>query len=133
MAVDPAGNGIALWRQIHPGPRWVRTSVYSAAAQAWGTLQSVRPTRISLATYTEVAMDPRGHAHALWGTLDNEDRVSLMTNRRVAPGGFGVPITYNNISATLAVNAQGKAVMIRAVWVDLGEEGCTDLDAVFFE
>jgi hypothetical protein len=56
-----------------------------------------------------------------------------MTTRRVAPGGFGATTLHEGIeNASLAVNAQGKAVIIRAVQTCTGAGTRIDLDAVFF-
>jgi hypothetical protein len=76
-------------------------------------------------------MDPRGHAHASWIASDGNDYQVLGTARRVAPGGFSASILFEHVeNASLAVNAQGKAVLIRAVQSCDGAH--IDLDAVFF-
>ena len=133
VAVNPAGDGIALWFQDSPRPRRVWAGVYSAAAETWGAPQELFSTGTVRPRSAQVAMDPRGHAHAIWILSDGDDYQALMTTRRVAPGGFGATSSYDGIeNASLAVNAQGKAVLIRAVQTATDAGPRIDLDAVFF-
>jgi hypothetical protein len=75
-------------------------------------------------------MDPRGHAHAVWVADDDSGDV-LMMARRQAPGTFSDTGVYPGIEeARIAVNAQGQAVLIRAVQTGTGSG--VNLDAVLF-
>jgi hypothetical protein len=131
VTINPAGDGIALWFQDSPGPRQVWAGIYAAAARAWGAPQSVFSSETLRPRSPLVAMDPRGHAHASWIASDGNDYQVLGTARRVAPGGFSASILFEHVeNASLAVNAQGKAVLIRAVQSCDGAH--IDLDAVFF-
>lgn len=130
VAVSPAGDGITLWIQDNPRPRQIWAGVYSAADEAWAAPESVVSTVPARPRDLQVAMGPRGHAHAFW-ILSDGTNLRSVTTHRVAPGGFGATTVYDRINeASLAVNAQGKAVMIRAVLACVG--GNIDIDAVFF-
>lgn len=133
VAINRAGEAIAVWLQDTPGPPRLWASVYdAAAARAWNAPQALVPDDFSQLRGAQVAIDPRGHAHAIWlGTADFTD--SLMTARRVAPGGFGEAGVHVAVEdARVAVNSDGKAVIIRAVQVYTHVGRRVDLDAVFF-
>lgn len=132
VAINPTGDGIALWFQDSPGPRQVWTGIYSASADVWSEPQSLLTSETLRPRVPEVAMDPRGHAHAIWIGSDGNAYEALAIARRVAPGGFGPTLLLENVeNASLAVNAQGKAVIIRAV--RSCDDGHLDLEALFFQ
>lgn len=135
VAVNPAGDGVAVWYQYSPPPAQLWISTYSAATDDWSEPQGLLAECDPAALGAQVGIDPRGHAHVMWYVGEVSARVGLMTSRRVAPGGFGAPLLHpGDISqAVLAVNAQGKAVIVYTIRRDLGDGvQTTDLEARFF-
>lgn len=132
VAVNPAGDSVAVWFQNSPLPYQVWAGSYSVATQTWGEPQGLLPYEASFFGSAQVGMDPRGSAHASWTVGTGSEKV-LMVTRRAGHGPFSEAQVYPGIDdAQLAVNAQGKAVLIRAVRTSTGSGTRVDLDAVLF-
>jgi hypothetical protein len=134
VGVNPAGDGVALWYQDSPPPAQLWLGTYSAAADDWSEPQGMLTDCDMGAVGGQVGIDPRDHAHAIWLVDQAGVRLGLMTSRRVAPGGFGAPLLFpGDISqAVLAVNAQGKAVILWSEQVEIGDSRTSDVKALFF-
>lgn len=131
VAVTPAGDGIALWFEHRFVFRHFWVSVYASAAQAWTSPEELFPAMAIHPRMAQVGMDSRGHAHAICILSDGNDYVALTATRRVAPGGLSTTTLYKGVEdASLAVNAQGKAVLVRAVHT--ADRLGMDLDAMLF-
>jgi hypothetical protein len=118
IAVDPAGNAIAVW--IEDGaPKQIWANRY-AVVGGWGTAQ-----RLAVATPStegiQIAMDKAGNAIAVWMQYQPTvaDSTDIMAIRYVAGTGWGVAQSIDNetddvIDPHLAFDASGNAVV---VWI----------------
>jgi hypothetical protein len=134
VAASAGGDGIALWMQESPSPKQVWAGVYSLASRSWSAPIAMHPAN-EIEPYVsgaQVAMDPRGHAHAIWTSFDDADHW-LTAARRRASGEVEVLGRYVDIGhARLAVNAQGKAVIVRTHITYAGGEPRRDVEALLF-
>lgn len=115
VAVDPAGDAVAVWSR-HDGGEYVAQAASRPAGGSWGA-----PTDLSvpnqIAFDLQVGVDPAGDAVAVWvlreGTADVAQAAS-----RPAGGAWGAPIDLSApgqeaLSPQVAVDPVGDAV---AVW-----------------
>jgi hypothetical protein len=131
VAVTPAGDGIVVWFEHRSVVRQVWVSVYASEAQGWTSPEELFPGMFIRPRMAQVRMDSRGHAHAICILSDGNDYMVLATTRRVVPGGSSTTTLYHGVEdASLAVNAQGKAVLVRAV--QTADRHGMDLDAMLF-
>ncbi|UCF44111.1 MAG: hypothetical protein JSV99_04100, partial [Planctomycetota bacterium] len=115
VAVDSAGNAVAVWRQ-HDGS-W--DSIWSnryVAGTGWGTAELIEEN-VGTADYPQVAVDSAGNAVAVWSQIFGTYR-SIWSNRYVAGSGWGMAeLIEENVGTAeypqVAVDSAGNAV---AVW-----------------
>ena len=80
IAIDPDGNGIAVWFQ-HDGTRnniWANR--YSAASATWGAAVLIETDNAGTAKNPEIAMDHSGNAIVVWYQSDGT-RYNILANR----------------------------------------------------
>ncbi len=117
VAVDPAGNAIAVWEQSTPPIISVYANRYTAGG-GWGTAVLLETDDVNKATGPQVGIDASGNAIAVWGQSDGV-RPSIWANRYTAGVGWGTAAlietddTVDYLSPEIAVNPSGNAV---AVW-----------------
>jgi len=73
IAMDPAGNGIAVWKWYDGGTgnNVVQTRRYDATLNSWAAVVTLSDNT-QLADYPEIAMDPAGNGIAVWILQDGE-------------------------------------------------------------
>jgi len=79
VAVDPNGNGIAVWHQ----PDGVRTNIWSnryTPTGGWGIAELIETDNAGNAEGSQVAIDPSGDALAVWEQVDGT-RENIWSNR----------------------------------------------------
>ncbi len=79
VAVDPNGNGLAVWQQSDGQ----RTSIWANrfnATSGWGTAELIEINNAGDAENPQVALSPRGTAVAVWEQSDGT-RVSIWSSR----------------------------------------------------
>lgn len=117
VAVDPAGNALAVWRQAD-GVRWNVWANRYTAGVGWGAPVAIE-TGNGGAGYPQVAIDPSGNAIAVWDQWDGA-AFSIWANRFTPAGGWGTAelIESDNSgpasAAQVAVDDTGDAL---AVWI----------------
>jgi hypothetical protein len=122
IAVDPAGNAVAVWRRLDG----TRNVVQAATRAAGGTWQ--QPVDISAAdadaVLPQVAMDPRGATVVVWLRADGDHDVVQSAAR--PPGGAWQPPVdvsgagYDAFEPRVALDAEGNAT---AVWRGQRQDG----------
>ncbi len=118
VAMDPAGNAIAVWTQAEHFPWDVWANRYSVGA-GWGTPVLLETNDTEDSEDPVVAMDPAGNAIAMWYSW-NGTRAIVWASRYSVGAGWGTPELLDgwdsNVSPTpdLAVDAAGN---VTAVWL----------------
>jgi hypothetical protein len=116
IAVDTAGNAIAVWYQ-HDGMRnniWANR--YVAASGTWGTAELIETDNTGDTYDPDIGFDAAGNAYAVWNQFDGTYQ-RAMANRYTAGTGWDVAAaietgtgdTYYN---RIAVNGAGDAVTV---------------------
>ena len=119
VAIDAAGNALAVWIQIDAGTQTIWASRYTAGtSNIWGTAAKIQANNTDSASAPWIAMDPNGNAIAAWmqndGTLQN-----IWAAAYTAGTGWGTAALIETNSAgrayypRLAFDANGKGL---AVW-----------------
>jgi hypothetical protein len=123
IAMDPAGNAIAVWTQESVSGSRVYARRFSIAIGTWGA-QTLLQTDSGRSGLASVAFDAAGNALAVWPQYDPSARNYLMTasRYRIADNSWSSPeviqqSTRNSFGYTyrpaLAVDISGNAI---AVW-----------------
>lgn len=117
VAVDPAGNAIAVWSRFDGSDDIVQAAVLPpASGSAWS-----KPMDISTAgedaEEPQVAVDGAGNAVAVWSRLEGSNTIAQAATRANG-GSWGTPRDLSKAGGNakepqLAVNADGSAI---AVW-----------------
>jgi len=75
LAIDPAGNAVAVWNRYYVGePGLIRAALRPAASGVWQAAVDVSPLRAGL-FFPQLAMDASGGAFAVWGRDENRRRL----------------------------------------------------------
>ena len=117
VAVDTAGNAIAVWSQ-YDGFRFNTSSSRYVVNVGWGTPQLIGTNDSAIPTSPQVAVDASGNAITIWSQFD-WTHWTIWTNRYVVDSGWGIAemIETNNsepaTSPQIAVDPMGNAY---AVW-----------------
>ncbi len=116
LAVDAAGNAMAVWEQLDGAPNSIYASRYTGAG--WGTPALVE-TSVDYAERASVSMDGSGNAMVVWSEVDNVDVTSIWA-RRYAAGVGGTAVRIDDLSTytsgglpQIAMDAAGNGM---AVW-----------------
>jgi hypothetical protein len=78
VAVDPNGNAFAVWRQEDQARFNIWSNRYTPGT-GWRTAELIEQERF-FGSNPQIAVDPNGHAHAVWAQFDQE-RTNIATNR----------------------------------------------------
>jgi hypothetical protein len=115
VAVDPAGDAVAVWTRYDGTEEVVQGARVAGSGGGWSA-----PVDLSLpgeASYTpQVGIDAAGNATAIWdGLLTNDHRISAVT--APAGGGWSAPVVVGksdggDLYPTLAVDPAGDAVVV---------------------
>ncbi|MEO8019215.1 MAG: Ig-like domain-containing protein [Pseudomonadota bacterium] len=125
VAVDPAGNAIAVWQ--HSDLSRAQTDIWSnhyAPGVGWGSEALIESQKKGDANMAHVALDPSGNAIAVWKESDGV-RPNIWANRYTAGTGWGIAqlIEKDDGYASepeLAVDADGNAF---AIWGQVPDGG----------
>jgi hypothetical protein len=119
IAVDGAGNAIAVWFQSDGTRLNIWANRYTASSNSWGSPVLIETDNAGDAADPQIAFDGAGNAIAVWQQFDGT-RVSIWANRYTASSNsWGSPVlieTDNAGDATapqIAVDGAGNAI---AVW-----------------
>jgi hypothetical protein len=110
IALDAAGNAVAVWAERHAGDFGVAAEVRSVASGTWGA--PVVLSTGSVRAGPRLAVTPAGEAFAVW----IEGSSVLLARGDLTTGVWDAPLTLSRnagVGATVAVNPVGDAV---AVW-----------------
>lgn len=126
IAMDAAGNAIAVWGQWDDGPNSIWSNRY-VVGEGWG-VPTLIETDDGEAHYPQIAIDSFGNAIAVWPQHDGT-KYSIWANRYVAGNGWGTATlieTNNSVSAAepqVAVTASGDAIAVWRQWNGSFDEG----------
>jgi hypothetical protein len=118
VAVDPAGNAIAVWQQSNGENVVIRSSRYDVVTRAWSVPQDLSVGG-SNAVNPRAASDTAGNITVLWRRTNDSGFSTVQTTRFVASDGTWDPVstlssgTRQSQSHQLAVDASGQ---VTAVW-----------------
>jgi hypothetical protein len=114
IAMDPNGNGTAVWSQSDG----TRNNVWSnrfVAGVGFGTPVLIENDNVGSAFVVRVAVDPNGNAFAIWQDSVGIN-INLMANRFTAGGTWGtqqvIGTPKGNADAQIAVDVNGNAMVV---------------------
>jgi len=116
VAVDGAGDAVAVWRRFD-GSKYIVQAAVRPAGGSFGA-----PVDLSAAGQNadapQVALDPAGNAVAVWDRYDSAGHTIAQAAVRPAGGSFGMPVDLSAAGnhaqgAQVAVDQAGDAI---AVW-----------------
>ena len=117
LAIDSAGNALAVWQQSDG----TRDNIWSnryVVGSGWGTAALIESDDSGPASGQQVAVDSSGNAMAVWEQFDGT-RINIWANRYVVGTGWGTAELVENDDtgdaeiAQVAMDASGNAM---AVW-----------------
>ena len=117
VALNSAGNGFVVWRQVNTGPAdtvWARN--YSASA-GWGSFSLIDTALAGTSTAPVIAVDPVGNAFAVWIRNDGTS-FNVWANHFTSGTGWGTAELIDNdlnpaSPPKIAVDSAGNAL---AIW-----------------
>jgi len=115
VAVDGAGNAIAVWQQSDG----TRDNIWAAryAGGFWSVKEPIETDNAGQASVPQVVMDGPGNAFAAWYQFDGQ-RHNVWANRFTPTGGWGTAVLVENDNTGTAVFSQistdssGNAVIV---------------------
>ena len=126
IAMDPAGNGIAVWRWRDGGTTGViQASRYDATAGSWTSIPEVETlsNNTQNSNNHQIAMDPAGNGIAVWFWQDGGATPVIQASRYDATSGSWTPVsevetlsdnTQNAFFPQIAMDSAGNGI---AVWM----------------
>lgn len=90
VAVDPAGNALAVWHEAPDGGRFEVWAAWFAAGSGWGPAQRLQSPTAWGADAPGVAVDARGNGIVAWRRGDGDRRI-VWAARFQPTGGWGPP------------------------------------------
>lgn len=122
LAIDPEGNGIAVWHQYRDGSVRVWANRF-ATGLGWGTPETIE-TAPQGAYFPRIGMDGAGNAVAVWRQSDST-RYDIWSNRYTVGSGWGMPKLISGAAQhcqppEIAVGSAGDGV---AVWTQTDSDG----------
>jgi VCBS repeat-containing protein len=118
VAMDGAGNAVAVWEQYDGTRMSIWSNRYTSGTGLWGTAQLIETNDVGDVSLAEVAMDEAGNAVAVWTQFGGLVR-DIWANRYEAGTGWGTAQlieTFDLADALfpqIAMDGAGNAV---AVW-----------------
>lgn len=117
VAIDPAGNAIAVW-QSFDGSYETIYAVRYLAGTGWQTATNI-DTNIGAANKPKIAMDGSGNAIAVWYQVISVYN-SIQSSRYTSGGGWSVDATissaaYDALDPQIAIDGNGNA---HAIWYE---------------
>ena len=118
LAVDPAGNAIAVWQQLDLSR--AATDIWAnrfVAGTGWGNEGQIEIQKKGNANHAQVAVDASGNAIAVWMENDGT-RPNIWTNRYIPGSGWGTAQLLEHEDGyagdpQIAIDADGNAF---AIW-----------------
>jgi hypothetical protein len=112
LAVNPAGNAVAVWQRFDGADQRVQAA-FRPAGGGFGGVQTISVAGQD-GTAPDVAIDAAGRAVAIWQRFDGSDQ-RVQAASRAATGSFGAPQTLSaagqdSVDPDIAVGAAGAAV-----------------------
>lgn len=126
VAVDPAGNAVAVWEQVGAVGFDIWSNWY-VVDEGWGVAELVETSSLGSATDPEVAIDSSGNAVVVWVQVDLYQQ-SVWSSRSSAGAGWGISelIEFDDSTAAfnpdVSVDPSGNAT---AVWEHWGGPSMT--------
>ena len=117
VAVDPAGNAIAVWTQYDGTRDNVWASRFTPSG-GWGVATLIETDDANNASVPQIALDENGNAWAVWRQHDGI-RENSWANRYTPASGWGTatPIESDNTGHALAPQIAVDVAGALAVWV----------------
>ncbi|MBQ24166.1 hypothetical protein [Alcanivorax sp.] len=119
IAVDNAGNAIAVWSQYDGANYNIYANRYTASTGNWGTEELIESNSVANTLSPQIAIDSNGNAIAVWQQSDGIDE-SIYANRYTAStdswGTAELIESGNNgqaVESQIAFDSAGNAI---AVW-----------------
>jgi len=119
IAINPNGNGMAVWTQVDSvgGGIWASRFV---SGIGWATPDILEWSQIAIPFGAQVAVDPSGNAMAVWYQPDSM-RNNIWASRYVVGTGWGISVLIENDagdadSPEVAMDAAGNAVAVWQQW-----------------
>jgi hypothetical protein len=116
VAVDPAGNALAIWSQVDsPSPVW---SNRYTPAEGWGTAETIPIDVVSLPKSPQLDIDPNGNALALWAQDGGAGVDAIWWARYTPAGGWGIAerLRTDNagraLSPSVGIDSSGRALLV---------------------
>ena len=119
IAVDSAGNAIAVWSQYDGANYNIYANLYVASTGSWDTPQLIESSSVANTVSPQIAVDSNGNAIAVWQQSDGNNE-SIYANRYTAStASWGtaelIESDHNGqaVEAQIAFDSAGNAI---AVW-----------------
>lgn len=116
IAMDPAGNAIAVWRELH-GAWGIYASRYNAATTAWSTPVEIGAGGGDVAGFA-VVMDASGNAMAGWREKSGANTVVNAARHDAATASWSAPVRVdttstaaNNQTPVMGVDSAGTVTL----------------------
>jgi hypothetical protein len=116
VAVDPAGNALAIWSQVDsPSPVW---SNRYTPTEGWSTAETISIDVVSIPRGPLLDVDPNGNALAVWAQDGGAGVDTIWWSRYTPAEGWGVAerIRTDNAGRALApkvaIDPSGKALLV---------------------
>lgn len=125
VALDPAGNAIAVWKSQSGDDQWVEKAMRTAGTESdWESLDDLSDRTFGVEN-PQVAVDPAGNAIALWEQQDETDGFIIVTSAfRPPSAGWQDPVDVSpagqdSTGARVAVDGDGNTF---AVWIGFDDD-----------
>ena len=125
VAMDGAGNAIAIWAQPDPATPGVQSlfaNRYTAASDSWGTTAELLETLDTYVEGYELAMNPQGTAMVIWSQDDPGSVTSIFARRYTAATGWEPVEVVENDDVNearypdITLDPQGNATAVWLQW-----------------
>jgi len=121
IAIDTAGNGIAVWHQLDNMRINIWSNRYDATTDSWGTAELLETDDAGNAQEAKIVVDSEGNGIAVWDQRDSNGSNIWSRLYDAGTNTWGTPklveignnAIFGGDSAAVAVNAAGNAI---AVW-----------------
>jgi hypothetical protein len=126
VALDPAGNAIAVWQQQTDYGAYGGANRY-VAGSGWGTASFFVDSRLGDAFAPSLAMDAQGNASVAWYRWSVGNRVDVMLNRYLPDSGWaqaqvfatlGTQASMVQLPPHVVANASGQTLVLWGYDVD---------------